>query len=192
MNGDRIRLRNENAPERRSHGHGHGHVIYVAHASGRHWTGHRYRMLLCISQNTSGRFQGRAGLALASPRGVCRSSGEFSDGAATRVGESGRDVVFRHDMFNDGIELVVNVGYVESECCRSVWFRRIVSGDWSILVGSYCVLFCSRGLNGFSSVFRWCTELSKLDFVGNHRSFYRAWVLRVEDQRDALRGRFCV
>ena len=61
--------------------------------------------------------RGGAGLALASGRGVCRSSAEFSDGAATRVGESGRDVVFLQDMFNVGVELVVNVGYVESECC---------------------------------------------------------------------------
>ena len=68
------------------------------------------------------------------------SSGEFSDGTATRVGESGRDVVFRQDMFNVGIELVVNVGYVESECCWSVRFRRVVCGDWSSLVGGCCAL----------------------------------------------------
>ena len=72
--------------------------------------------------------------------GCLRSSGEFSDGAATRVGEPGSDVVFRQDMFNDGIELVVNVGYVESECCQSVWFRHVVSGDWSSFVGSCCAL----------------------------------------------------
>ena len=35
-----------------------------------------------------------AGLALACARVVCRSSGQLSDGAATRVGELGRDVVF--------------------------------------------------------------------------------------------------
>ena len=43
-------------PERRSHVHGHGRVIYVA--SGRHRTGRRSCMLLCISQKTVGRFQG--------------------------------------------------------------------------------------------------------------------------------------
>ena len=72
--------------------------------------------------------RGGTSLALASARGGCWSSGKFSDGAATRVGESGRDVVFRQDMFNVGVELVVNVGYVESECCWSVWFlfrRRV-------------------------------------------------------------------
>ena len=48
--------RNENAPERRSHVHGHGRVIYVA--SGRHRTGRRSCVLLCLSQKTVGRFQG--------------------------------------------------------------------------------------------------------------------------------------
>ena len=70
--------------------------------------------------------RGETGLALASARGVCRSSGKFSDGAATRVVESGREVLFRQDMFNVGVELVVNVWYVESEFCwslqLSVWF----------------------------------------------------------------------
>ena len=88
--------RNENTPERWSHFHVHGRVIYDA--SGRHRTGHRSCMLLCKSQKTVGRFQGK-GRPCSGICSGCLLVVWLVAGVATRVGKSGRDLVFRQNVF---------------------------------------------------------------------------------------------